>query len=469
MKLIYNNIVFLVLSLAVASCSLSKKRTVNEADTNRAHKIKLTVLDPGHFHASLLQKDTLKDISDTIYIYAPEGTGLNQYMESINSYNQRAEAPTSWVCQVHKGDDYFSRMLAEQRGGVVVLAGNNQKKTHYIIESIKAGYNVLSDKPLAITQQDFNLLVEAYLLAKEKDLLLYDLMTERYDILNIIEKELLQKKELFGELLQGSPENPSITMESVHHFFKNVSGKPLIRPAWYYDTAQQGEGIADVTTHLVDLVQWQCFPDKAIHYLSDVKVTKATHWPTSITLPEFSQSTQMNSFPSYLDKHVKNNKLEVLANGTLNFTIKGIHIGMKVTWNYTPPTNGGDTFTSIKKGSKATLKIVQDEKNGFVKELYIQKEPDIDNRTFEVQLQKTVEQLQITYPFLSVKNKKNGTYLIDIPQEKRLGHEEHFSKVAKAFLHYIRNKNIPKWENENTLTKYYITTTAVEMAKKENK
>lgn len=76
-----------------------------------------------------------------------------------------------------------------------------------------------------------------------------------------------------------------------------------------------------------------------------------------------------------------------MANGSLNYTVKGICIGMKVTWNYTPPTNGGDTFTSIKKGSKATLKIVQDEKNGFVKELYIQKEPDIDNRTFEAQLQ----------------------------------------------------------------------------------
>lgn len=108
-------------------------------------------------------------------------------------------------------------------------------------------------------------------------------------------------------------------------------------------------------------------------------------------------------------------------------------------------------------------------KNGFVKELYIQKEPDIDNRTFEAQLQKTVEQLQITYPFLSVKNKKNGTYLIDIPQEKRLGHEEHFSKVAKAFLHYVDNKDMPEWENENTLAKYYITTTAVEMAKIGNK
>ena len=54
-------------------------------------------------------------------------------------------------------------------------------------------------------------------------------------------------------------------------------------------------------------------------------------------------------------------------------------------------------------------------------------------------------------------------------QEKRLGHEEHFSKVAKAFLHYVHNQDMPEWENENTLAKYYITTTAVEMAKKGNK
>lgn len=70
---------------------------------------------------------------------------------------------------------------------------------------------------------------------------------------------------------------------------------------------------------------------------------------------------------------------------------------------------------------------------------------------------------------LICQKQKNGTYLIDIPQEKRLGHEEHFSKVAKAFLHYVHNQDMPEWENENTLAKYYITTTAVEMAKKGNK
>lgn len=90
--------------------------------------------------------------------------------------------------QVYTGDDYLQKMLADHKGNVVVLAGNNQKKTRYIMESIKAGYHVLADKPLAINPQDFKLLTEAYQLAKEKNLLLYDLMTERYDILNIIEK-----------------------------------------------------------------------------------------------------------------------------------------------------------------------------------------------------------------------------------------------------------------------------------------
>ena len=157
--------------------------------------------------------------------------------------------------------------------------------------------------------------------------------------------------------LGGTPDNPSVIMESVHHFFKTVSGKPLIRPAWYYDVEQQGEGIADVTTHLIDLINWQCFPDETIHYQSDVTVNAAKHWPTPITLAEFSQSTQIDSFPAYLNRYIKNDVLEVMANGSLNYTVKGICIGMKVTWNYTPPTNGGDTFTSIKKGSKIKIFI----------------------------------------------------------------------------------------------------------------
>jgi len=85
-------------------------------------------------------------------------------------------------------------------------------------------------------------------------------MTERFEITTLLQKELSQIPEVFGSLLAGSPEQPAITKESVHHFYKHVSGKPLIRPPWFFDVEQQGEGIVDITTHLVDMIQWEAFP-----------------------------------------------------------------------------------------------------------------------------------------------------------------------------------------------------------------
>ena len=56
-------------------------------------------------------------------------------------------------------------------------------------------------------------------------------------------------------------------MESVHHLMKVVSGAPNIRPAWFFDAVEQGEGLNDIGTHLVDLVQWTLFPEQR-HRLS---------------------------------------------------------------------------------------------------------------------------------------------------------------------------------------------------------
>ena len=113
MKFIYKGIGLISILFIVASCSFSKKQTMNKAEANDSCKIEVVVLDPGHFHASLLQKETLTDVSDTIRIYAPEGIAVNQYLESIDSYNQRAESPTTWKKQVYTGDDYLQKMLAD--------------------------------------------------------------------------------------------------------------------------------------------------------------------------------------------------------------------------------------------------------------------------------------------------------------------------------------------------------------------
>ena len=76
----------------------------------------------------------------------------------------------------------------------------------------------------------------------------------------MLQRELSQQPELFGSCSRARPTIRRSRKESVHHFSKIVAGAPLKRPQWFFDVRQQGEGIVDVTTHLVDLVQWEAFP-----------------------------------------------------------------------------------------------------------------------------------------------------------------------------------------------------------------
>ncbi|OJV38799.1 MAG: oxidoreductase [Bacteroidia bacterium 43-41] len=433
----------------------------------REGEVKLIVLAPGHFHANLLQKSVLPQVNDSVFIYAPaEDTGLKQYLSAIESFNQRDKDPTDWQTIVYTGDDFLNKMVTEKKGNVVVLAGNNKEKTEYILSAVNVGLNVLSDKPMAINREDFLLLEEAYANAEAQNVLLYDMMTERYDMLNIIEKELINNPDFFGGLKTGTPEDPAVYMESVHHFYKEVSGIPLIRPAWYYDVEQQGEGIADVTTHLIDLLFWKCFPGQSVDYTRDIGNISSSHWATEITLPQFTKSTGETAFPDYLQKYLNNSILKVYANGTLHFDIKHRNVGLKVIWNYQAPEGGGDTFMSVVKGTKTTLKTIQNKEQGFVKQLYVQKNDGMDENEFSGNLQKAIEKIRITHPFVSASpTAVKGEYIINIPVENREGHESHFKYVAESFFKFLINRSMAEWEKTNTLAKYYITTKAVEVAK----
>jgi hypothetical protein len=143
---------------------------------------------------------------------------------------------------------------------------------------------------MAIDPEGFKLLEQAYQIAAEKKLLLLDIMTERHEITTMLQKELSTFPDVFGEQEKGSKEDPAVTKESVHHFSKLVNGAPLQRPPWFYDPKQQGEAIVDVTTHLTDLVQWECFPGQTIAP-DDVKVLSAKSWTTEITREQFRKST----------------------------------------------------------------------------------------------------------------------------------------------------------------------------------
>ena len=63
--------------------------------------MKLTILDPGHFHAALVQKNMVANLDAAVDVYAPAGPDLDDYLRKIDSYNARAQNPTSWRVQTH--------------------------------------------------------------------------------------------------------------------------------------------------------------------------------------------------------------------------------------------------------------------------------------------------------------------------------------------------------------------------------
>ena len=126
------------------------------------------------------------------------------------------------------------------------------------------------------------------------------------------------------------------------------------------DVEQEGEGIVDVTTHLVDLVQWECFPEQVINYEKDIQLLSARRWATDMTQGQFNAVTKLNAYPDYLKKDVFNDSiLKVYSNGEINYQLKGIHAKVSVVWSYQAPEGTGDTHYSIMRGTKANLVIRQ--------------------------------------------------------------------------------------------------------------
>lgn len=416
-------------------------------------EFRIMTLDPGHFHAALVQKRMFPDVAKQVHVYAPKGSDLQQHLARIESFNSRSENPTSWQTKVYVGDDFLEKMLAEKPGNVVVLAGNNGAKTRYILESVKAGLNVLSDKPMAITPKDFELLQEAYAIADEKGLLINDIMTERHEITTQLQRFFAQESEFFGEIDQGSPEDPAVTKESVHHFYKMVAGAPLVRPAWFYDVTQQGEGIVDVTTHLVDLVQWGLFPEQVLG-LDEAKVLSARTWDTKMTPAEFTKSTNVPAFPDYLKGNLDDDgNLLVACNGEFVFELKGVHAKISVIWNYVAPEGAADTHFSLMRGSKVAAIIRQGAEQEFKPVLYLEPREGVEVEDLQESLQVVAEKAAAKWPGVEVVSTDKG-WEVKVPEKYHVGHEAHFSQVAESFVNQLKTGEMPVWEVPNTLAKY---------------
>ena len=462
--------VVLAVSIALAACTGGSQKAKSTGETKTMFtgakgEVKIMTLDPGHFHAALVQKSMYEQVDPVVYVYAPEGPDVEGHLALVNNYNTRAESPTAWEEIVYLGPDYFEKMLADKPGNVMVAAGNNAIKADYILKTIEAGVNVLADKPMVITPDEFPKLEQAFKVATEKGVLLYDIMTERHEITTMLQRELSQIREVFGELQVGTEENPAITKESVHHFFKYVSGNPLKRPAWFFDTKQQGEGIVDVNTHLVDLIQWEAFPG-VILSKTDVDIVSAKRWTTDLTAEMFEKVTMLKEYPDYLMKDIKDGILKVYSNGEINYKLKGIHAKASVIWNFQAPEGAADTHYSIMRGTKCNLTIQQGEKEGYKPKLYVETEMTNGIEEFVGSLYNAVDGLTSKYPGISVEKLGDKTWTLVIPDHYNNGHEAHFTQVTEKYLQYLKDGKLPEWEVPNMIVKYFTTTEGLKAAMK---
>ncbi len=405
--------------------------------------VRLMTVDPGHFHAALVQKEMYPEVDPRVDVYAPLGPDLAAHLNRIAGFNARRENPTAWEVEVHCSANYLERMARERPGNVVVLSGRNRAKIDRILQAVEAGLHVLADKPWILTPADLPKLEKALATADANGVVAYDVMTERHEISCLLLRELVNTPDVFGAPRTGSEEEPTVQMDSVHSLFKMVAGAPMFRPPWFFDVLQQGEGLSDVGTHLADMAQWVLAPDATLDYHRDVRMLSARRWPTVLSRAQYEAITG--------DRTLGSEQLEYYCNNLVDYSLLGHHVRLNVLWNYeAAPGSPGDQFEAMFRGTRADVHL----RNG---ELSV-----IPRAPIASALEAKIAELQGRWPGVAIEESTR----IAIPNAYRVGHEAHFGLVARQFFEYLRNRTaLPEWERPNMAAKYFVTTTGVEMAK----
>lgn len=428
-------------------------------------ELRLLTLNPGHFHAALVQKEMYPGVSQRVHVYGPLGADLIAHLQRVANFNARSERPTSWELEVHAGPDAMERMVRDKPGTMVVLAGRNRAKMAAILACVQAGLHVLADKPWILTPDDLPKLTLALECAERNNGCAYDIMTERFEITSLLQRALVQDQSIFGKPVPGSSDEPGVFMESVHYLKKNVAGTPLRRPPWFFDIHEQGEGLSDVGTHLVDLVPWILFPDQPIDASRDIQLHAARRWPTVLTRVDFQQVTGEHDFPPELKQQLLHDKLDYYCNTWVHYALRAIHVQLNVLWDVEAHPGAGDTHLAVFRGTRSRIEVRQGPDENFRPEVYVIANQSASRPALRRALENRVTLLQVPYPGVDLEEQAER-FRVFIPDAYRVGHEAHFAEVTRQFLSYVRGTHqLPAWEKANMEAKYKITTGGVALSR----
>ena len=401
-------------------------------------------------HATLTLRERHPRLSDDIAVYATDGPELQEFLALVAQFNARAERPTRWRPCVATGGDPLERLLTAPPGDVVVLAGRNDRKTGWMRRLHDAGMAVLADKPWLAAPE--GLADVRHVLAGEPFAM--EMLTGRHEVGTEIECMLAADPEIFDGFRLGDDE-PAIVLESVHHLAKHVNGAPLRRPPWFFDVRVQGDGIADIPTHMVDHVQ-RLLPGRALTLVS------ARRWPTPVPRAVFARITGEADFAADVAGWVDGDTLGYLGNGELRFRAGDVLARCHTRWALSEPPGGGDISRIVLGGRRADLRVERSAQTGWTRRILV--EPRANAAAVEAAVRRLVAGVQEQWPGVTVAGSPRVIEVV-IPPALRVSHEAQFPLVLDEFLRHVDASTRP---TRDTLAKYELLAAAMTACRTES-
>jgi predicted dehydrogenase len=407
----------------------------------------LTFVDPGHFHAALTLSARHPDVEEEIFVYAPAGPELDDFLALVDAFNRRPAQPTGWRPVVRAGTASLERAVADRPGNVAILAGRNDTKIGSIRRLHDAGVHVLADKPWlagAAGLGDVRHVLAGGALAGE-------IMTGRHDVTAVLTRAIVADEEIFGGF---ADDGPAIELASVHHLEKLVNGAPLRRPAWFFDVRVQGDGIADIPTHMVDQAQGLVRSRlRSEGGAPPLELIAARRWATRVPLALFSRVTGLPQFPPELGPAVSGPALSYEGNAEIIFHVGGVRVALDTQWDLSAADGGGDRHRGVIRGTRALVRIEQDASTGFRRRLTVHPRPGAG--AVRAAIERAVAAWQPRFPGVAAADAGAAVELA-IPRALDTGHESHFPVVLAEFLARVDRGVFPAAEAADTLAKYTL-------------
>lgn len=415
----------------------------------------LSFLDPGHFHAALTLGERHPRVRDELVVHAPKGPELDDFLGLVDGFNRRRERPTGWRVTVRAGEGSLERLVAERPGDVVVLAGRNDRKPAMIRRLHDAGFHVLADKPWMAGPDGLDDLrhVLAAPPAGAGRPLAVEMMTGRHEITAILAARVLREPDVFGGFADDGDGEPGIGIASVHHLEKTVDGRPLRRPPWFFDVRVQGDGIADIPTHMVDQAQRLVRAAAAADDAPRLELLGARTWSTPVPRALFARVTGRPGFPPELAPVVTGSELAYRGNAALAFRAGPVRVALDTRWELSVPPGGGDTHRSVIRGTRSLVCVEQGPATGFRRRLSV--EPRAEPARVRAALERALAAWQGSYPGLALVPAAPG-WEIRVPPALDTGHERHFPLVLAEFLTLVESGRMLPRLAADTLAKYTL-------------